>query len=74
MCPCQLCESYDTGARVSLLCDAFERLIVVETKVARVDDVVGFGIACKLVQLSQVALSYVSHALTVLLYWYVSNE
>lgn len=38
-----------------LLGDAVQRAVIVEAKVAGVDDVVGFGVARKLVQLTQVA-------------------
>ena len=62
---CQWCAFYNITSCASLLCDAFERLVIVETKVSRVDDVVGFGVACELVQLPQIAFSHVSRALTV---------
>lgn len=38
-----------------LFCNAIEGGIIVEAKVARVDDVVSFGVARKLVELSEVA-------------------
>ena len=40
---------------VILLCDAFDRVFIVEAKVSGVDDVLGFGVACELVELAKVA-------------------
>lgn len=41
-----------------LVCDTAKRRVVVEAEIASVDDVVGFGVVCKVVQLPQVSLSW----------------